>query len=564
MSEFDTDVIVVGSGPVGISLAIDLAWRGINVTVVEQRARGELPSVKCNHVAARTMEFFRRLGIADRIRQAGLPPDYPHDVAFRTTVTGIEFARIPIPSRAERFTTKGGPDCGWPTPELPHRINQIYLEPILVDHAAGLSNLTLINRTTLERYTQDDEGVCAVARDLDSGASRELRAKYLIGCDGARSAVRRSIGATLSGTEVVQRVQSTYFRAPDLIARMKSRPAWMTMSVNPRRNAVTVAIDGKENWLIHNYLLPEEADFDSVDRDWAIRTILGVGADFEYDILSQEDWIGRRLVADRFRDRRVFICGDAAHLWIPFAGYGMNAGIADAMNLSWGLAARLNGWAGDAILDAYERERLPITGQVSHFAMNIALNAISQRRGVPAAIEEISEHGDRVRRQFGQQVYDLNVQQFACGGLNFGYFYDASPFIAYDGTPAPAYSLSEFTPSTVPGCRTPHLWLADGRSLYDVLGPEFSLLRLDRDIDVGPLLAAAARRKLPLRLVDIDADNAAALYQRKLVLSRPDQHVAWRGDALPDDPLALIDLVRGAGTAPPPRRAAVAETISAT
>jgi 2-polyprenyl-6-methoxyphenol hydroxylase-like FAD-dependent oxidoreductase len=540
------DVVISGSGPVGTSLAIDLAWRGVRVAVVEERAQGELPSVKCNHVAARTMEFFRRLGVSQEVRNSGLPPHYPHDVAFRTTVTGIEFARIPIPCRAERFTTKGTPDGWWPTPELPHRINQIYLEPILTRHAASLDNVDVFNRTTLEGYVQDDHGVVATVRDLDTGESRKISAQYLVGCDGARSVVRKAIGAKLSGTEVVQRVQSTYFKAPDLIARMGSRPAWMMMSVNPRRNAVTVAIDGKENWLIHNYLLPEEKDFDDVDRDWAIRTILGVGPDFEYEILSQEDWIGRRLVADKFRDRRVFICGDSAHLWIPFAGYGMNAGIADAMNLSWTLAARINGWGGETILEAYEAERLPITEQVSRHAMDIALGAIGQRRSVPASIEDASEEGDRIRRRFGQQVYDLNVQQFCCGGLNFGYFYDASPVLAYDGDAAPTYSLYDFKQSSVPGCRTPHVWLASGQSLYDALGPEFTLLRLDPQIDVAPLLAAAAQRGMPIVVLDVDAPDAAAIYGRRLVLSRPDQHVAWRGDALPEDPLALVDLVRGA------------------
>lgn len=547
MSKKDSyDVVISGSGPVGISLAIDLAWRGVKVAVIEERFRGEAPSVKCNHVAARTMEFYRRLGLADGIRNAGLPPRYPHDVAFRTTVTGIEFARIPIPCRAERFTTKGTPDAWWPTPELPHRINQIYLEPILTEHAATLENVDVFNRTTLEGYVQDDEGVVATVRDMETGEPREIRAKFLVGCDGARSSVRKAIGAKLSGTEVVQRVQSTYFKAPDLISRMGSRPAWMMMSVNPRRNAVTVAIDGRENWLIHNYLLPEEKDFESVDRDWAIRTILGVGADFEYDILSQEDWIGRRLVADKFRDRRVFICGDSAHLWIPFAGYGMNAGIADAMNLSWTLAACIAGWGGETLLDAYEAERLPITEQVSRHAMDIALGAIGQRRSVPAGIEDPGEEGDRIRRRFGQQIYDLNVQQFCCGGLNFGYFYDASPVIAYDDGTAPAYSLYDFRQSSVPGCRTPHVWLADGRSLQDAMGPEFTLLRLDPELDVAPLLRAAEARGMPLALLDVDAPDAMSVYGRRLVLSRPDQHVAWRGDELPEDALALIDLVRGA------------------
>jgi hypothetical protein len=353
-------------------------------------------------------------------------------------------------------------------------------------------------------------------------------------------------GAPVCGTDVVGRVQSTYFRAPDLLARARHRPAWATFSLNPRRSGNVYAIDGRETFLLHNYLRADETEFDAVDRDWALRTILGVGPDFQYDILSKEDWIGRRLVADKFRDRRVFICGDAAHLWIPMAGYGMNAGIADAMNLSWQLAARLRGWGAEGVLQGYEAERLPITEQVSNFAMNHALALQKEREGVPAGIEDPGPAGQAARDAAGRALYDLNVKQYCCAGLNFGYFYDRSPLIAYDGETAPAYGMDSFTPSTVPGCRTPHLWLDDGRSLYDALGPEFTLLRFDASADASALQEAAKTRGVPLRVLDVQSREAAALYPETFVLSRPDQHVAWRGDRMPDDALALVDRIRGA------------------
>ena len=369
--------LIVGAGPVGLTLAMDLARRGISVLMVETRFRGEPPNVKCNHVSARSMEIFRRLGVATTLRHAGLPEDHANDVSYRTTFTGEELSRIPIPARRERYTATGGPDTWWPTAEPPHRINQIYLEPLLFAHAQAMDGVRILSRTRVDDFTQDDDGVQVTATDLETGETLQLRCDYMIGCDGARSAVRKAIGATLSGTDVVGRVQSTFFRAPDLLARAKHRPAWATFSLNPRRCGNVYAIDGHETFLMHNYLNAGETDFDAVDRDWAIRTILGVGADFKYDIISKEDWVGRRLVADKFRDRRVFICGDAAHLWIPMAGYGMNAGIADAMNLSWLLAGRLNGWATQAALAAYEAERQPITEQVSKFAMNHAIENIS-------------------------------------------------------------------------------------------------------------------------------------------------------------------------------------------
>lgn len=539
-----TRVLIVGGGPVGLTLAMDLASRGIDVVVAEMRHVGEPPSVKCNHVSARSMELYRRLGVAQKLRDAGLPANFPNDGAYRITTTGTELARIPIPCRRDRYTATGGPDTWWPTPEPPHRINQLYMEPVLFEHARQMPRVTLLNRTSVESFTQDENGIRAQAQSLDSGQTLTIAAEYLVGCDGARSFVRKAIGASLSGTPVIQSVQSTYVRAPSLLGLM-GEPAWMTLSLNPRRCGAVVAIDGRETWLIHNHLNRAEETFDSVDRDWSIRNILGVGPDFEYEVLSKEDWVGRRLVADRFRDRRAFICGDAAHLWMPYAGYGMNAGIADAANLSWLLAAVLDGWASPAILDAYEAERLPITEQVSHFAMDMALKVLSQRRSVPAEIELPGPEGDAVRARVGREAYDLNVQQYCCGGLNFGYFYDRSPIILYDGEKAPPYTMGEFTPSTVPGCRTPHLALARGGSLYDALGPGYTLLRTDRTAEVEPLRQTARQAGVPLAIVDIEAGRPQG-YDRKLVLVRADQHIAWRGNALPADVGAMVDVLRGA------------------
>jgi 2-polyprenyl-6-methoxyphenol hydroxylase-like FAD-dependent oxidoreductase len=542
----ESDVLIVGAGPVGLTLAIDLAWRGIGVTVVETRDRAAPPEPKCNHVAARTMEIFRRLGVADKVRNAGLPADYPHDISYRTTFTGQELTRIPIPCRRDRFTMTDGPDCNWPTPEPPHRINQIFLEPILFEHAAAQPNIRILNRTSVEDVMVEDTSASVALRYLDTGTVRRVSCRYLIGCDGARSIVRKAIGAELAGDAIVQRVQSTYIRAPDLIGRQQSERAWGTGVINPRRAGMVYAIDGVERWLVHNYLRPDETDFESVDRDACIRAILGVDADFQYEMLSREDWYGRRLIANKFRDRCAFIAGDAAHIWVPYAGYGMNAGIADAMNLSWLLAAHLNGWASPSILDAYEAERWPITSQVSRFAMSHA-EAESRRRGAaPDDIEDPGAKGELARQQVGRLAYEINVQQYACAGLNFGTYYDRSPIIAYDGAEHPSYTMNSYTPSTVPGCRTPHLWCDGGHSLYDAMGPEFTLLRFDPAVDVAALEAAAHSRGMPLKVLDVGRSASADFDQSRLVLSRPDQHVAWRGNALPADPLALIDHIRGA------------------
>ena len=543
---FNSDVLVVGAGPVGLTLAMDLAQRGVKVLVVEVRKFAEPPNVKCNHVSARSMEHFRRLGVAPTLRNAGLPANYPNDVVFRTSMTGIELTRIPIPCRENRYTETGGPDTDWDTPEPPHRINQIYLEPLLLKHAVAQEGVTLLNRTQVTDFVQDDHGVNVTLLNLDTQEIQVVRVKYVGGCDGGSSFVRKKIGAKLEGTEVIQRVQSTHIRAPQLASMLPGKPAWCYYSVNTRRCGTVFAIDGHETWLVHNHLHPDEPEFDSVDRDQSIRNILGVDSDFKYEIITKEDWVGRRLLSNRFRDGRVFLAGDAAHLWVPYAGYGMNAGIADATNLAWLLSAAVNGWAHPDILNAYEAERHPITEQVSHFVMNHAQKMIKARRAVPHNIEAADAEGEAARHLIGAEAYDLNVQQFCCEGLNFGYFYEKSPIISHEAEAAPAYSMGSFTPSTLPGCRAPHFWLNDGTSLYDLLGNGYSLLRFDQRIDVKELLQKSAAHNIPLNVIDLqNQSQRPAAYQHALVLCRTDQHVVWRGNELPQSIPQFVSFLQG-------------------
>src|SRR6516162_425558 len=467
-----TRVLAVGGGPVGLTLAMDLAWRGIDVIVAERRPPNDPPNVKCGQIGARSMEIFRRLGVADKLRGIGLPATYPNDIVSATSVTGIELSRVLIPGRGARGTpAAAGPDTTWPTPEHTHRCNQKFFEPVLFAHATEQPRIRILHRTEITDLAQSEEGVTASAVDLDGGTRSRIECDYLVGCDGASSFVRKSIGSEFVGAPVLQYAQSFHVRAPQLIRLLPGKPAWLYFSLNPRRCGVTMAIDGRETWNMQNYSSPGETGLSHLDRDWVIRSILGVRPDFEYEVLSHEDWIARRLVASKFRDRRVFICGDAAHVWMPLGGFGMSAGIADAANLAWKLA-----------------------------------------------------------------------------GVNFGYFYDRSPIIAYDGEQAPTYTMGTFTSSTVPGCRVPHVWVEGQCSLYDAMEPDYTLLRLDPTARVAGIVAAAAQRGLPLDVLDVRSREAPQLYRHRLVLVRPDQHVAWRGDAEPADTLDLVDLVRAART----------------
>ena len=538
------DVVVIGAGLVGLVMAIDLAQRGASVCVVEQRGPNDLPPGSCNHVSARTMETYRRLGIVKQVREAGFPADYPHDIAFVTAVTGKEMSRIRIPSRADRYTSKIGPDTDWPTPEPPHRINQRFLNPLLDELARAYSQIEIINEAKFIGYRESQDGVYTTIRHKGGKRDEILFSRYVVGCDGARSSVRRAIDAQLEGVPVVGQNAQMLIRAPDLINLLPNGPAWNFNVTNPRRIGSAMAVDGRELWLVRGLLGPNETP-EGLDRDTFIRNVLGVGEDFKYTIESIDDYTRRRLVADRFRKSRVFIASDAAHIWPPTAGYAMNTGVADGMNLSWMLSAVIAGWAPPALLDAYEAERHPLTTQVSHFVVDFWSEGVRNQMALPPELEADGPAGEAARAALGEALATRNTAQYACKGLNFGYFYDQSPIIAYDGGTAPPFSMDQYTPSTVPGCRAPHLWLDDGRSLYDALGAGYSLLRSDPSVEAGPLVQAASDKQLPLTLVEVTGPDRAQLYPEALVLVRPDGHIAWRGGACPVEPDHLIDVVTG-------------------
>ena len=532
-------VIVIGAGPVGLVAAIDLAQRGVAVIVLERRETPDSTTVRCNHIASRTMETFRRMGFADEVRAAGFRDDFPHDVAVRTRATGPDIGRILIPGRQGRKTGAPGSDVGWPTVEPPHRMNQIFLEPVLHAVAQRTPGLTVVFGANVTAIEQTDGGI-KVQVEMANGDKKQWDGVYLIGCDGGASMARKTIGAKLEGTAVIQHVQSTYIRAPGLTKRMKGGEAWGILNINLERSGTIYTIDNDDRFLVHNYVKPDET-FDTVDRDACLRAILGVGPEFEYEVLRVEDWTGRRLMTDKMAQGRIFLAGDSAHLWVPMAGYGMNAGIADAAGLTWLMAAVIQGWAHPDILRAYEAERWPITDQVSHHAMRTAETMIKNRAAVPHNIEDDTPEGEAARQWYGQQTCELNTPQYACAGLNFGYYYDHSPIICYDDEQAPAYSMANYTPSTVPGCRFAHRVMADGSSIYDHFGKNYTLVRTRDDLG-SSIERTAAEMGIPLTVLDIPLSE---LHPHALYLVRPDQHVAWRSNAEPSDASHLLKQLTG-------------------
>lgn len=542
------EVIIVGAGPVGLTLAMDLASRGVSTVVLEQRSSEDPAHPKCNTTSARTMEILRRLGCSDDYRRCGLPADYPNDVVYSTRVTGgYELGRIRLPSWGDRWSAdRFAFDGGWPSAERPHRASQMYLERVLRKHAGQCDLVDLRFEHEVTALSQDTDGATLTVMDHRTGIASEWRAPFVVGCDGGHSAVRREIGVRMDGGTAAQaNLWAIFMRCPELLARTGDAKAWMHWINGSETRGMACAIDGVDTWLVH-CTVPAGLSHDEYDWRKGLRDMLGFEADFE--LLAAEKWRLTRAVAEKYRVGRVFLAGDAAHSWPPFAGFGMNSGIEDAVGLGWVLAAVLRGWGGEALLDSYEVERKRVGEQVSRAAegMVLAQREIVNHPDHRHNLDLDGPEGDASRDHVGRMLIAVDSQQFNPMGLNFGIHYDRSPVLLHDGVEAPEFSVRNYTPSTVAGCRAPYFVRANGEPLHDALGAGFTLLRSDPTLDVSGFEAAASARAVPFAVLDIGHEpGAAGLYDHALVMVRPDQRIAWRGQCQPEDPASALAIMTG-------------------
>jgi hypothetical protein len=349
------------------------------------------------------------------------------------------------------------------------------------------------------------------------------------------------MGTRLAGREVVTKLCTTYIRSAEIERRWPHKPAWMHRIYNADGESHIVAINGHDLWLHHSFLGPD-ADLEAHDHRPAIRNAFGF--DFDYEVLGQERWTARAMVADSYRDRRVFLCGDAAHIWIPMGGFGMNAGVEDAVNLSWKLWANLSGWAGSALLDSYEAERRSIGQLVAGSAAKI-FETLYQIPVTEPLFEADGDAAVQRRAEIGRSITRHNMSEFDSIGMQLGVSYDTSPVICHDGTEAPPFAIDRYTESSRPGVRAPHFWRANGAALFDELGTGYTLLRIGADApDTAPFAAAFAARRVPLEVLDVSEPEAVTKYEHfPLVLIRPDQHIAWRAHAIPRDADDILNII---------------------
>ena len=538
-----TPVLVVGGGPVGLALAGDLAWRGIECTLVE-KGDGVIAQPRMDMVGIRSMEFCRRWGIVPWVESAGYNRDYPQDCAWVTDLNGHEFGREPFPSpRAER--------CPPQSPQKRERCPQNFFDPVLQRFARASGLATLEYRCELESFEPHGDGMLATVLDGASGERRTIGARYLVGCDGGASRVRQALGIRMVGDPVLTYTTNIVFRCEGLERLHDKAPAYRYIFIGPEGTwATLVAIDGRDQW---RFSLVGDAERRSVGEAEARAAIeRAVGRPFAFEIISMLPWVRRQLVAERYGEGRVFIAGDAAHLTSPTGGFGMNTGILDAVNLSWKLAATLQGWGGRRLLESYAIEQHPVAVRNVGEAGDNLKRMLSPRILKPdPTVFAAGRAGDAARREYGARYTEMMKREWYSIGIHLGYVYEGSPIVMPDGTPRPPDEVQRYVQTARPGSRAPHAWLADGRSTLDLFGRGFVLLRLgDAPPAVDGLVAAAAAVGLPLDVIDLADPAVASLYERRLVLVRPDGQVAWRADEAPHAPSALVDTVRGAAAAP--------------
>jgi 2-polyprenyl-6-methoxyphenol hydroxylase-like FAD-dependent oxidoreductase len=534
----DSEVLIVGAGPTGLTLAIDLGKRGVRCTLIEQKERPAfLP--KMERVNARTMEIYRRMGLAAQIRAAGLRSDCPMDVYIVLAMNEPPLLRLPYPSVAQAQADARASNDG-STPLEPYQlISQYTLEPLLKAVAETIPAVTVRFGCEFLSLRQDDKGVTARVRTSDGG-THDLRARYLVGCDGGTSPVRHALGIKLAGEGNTLALRQALYRCDELFDRLPigNGPAkGRHYHVADDKATQLIMQDSTRHWTLHSIVDTAEEMNTTFERT--------IGVPVKYEMLSCNPWRQNLLLADRYGKDRVFLAGDAVHLVIPTGGLGMNSGVGDAIDLSWKLATALRGWGGPQLLRSYEIERRQVGERNVGASRYATLGRRKWRSLWRPNIRDNTPAGEQTRQVLAAMADIEQRKSNEMIGAELGYRYVDSPVIC--NTPGgPEHLFREYQPTTWPGARLPHVWLDDGTPMQDRLPDGYTILKLGRTkADTDGLERAIRSHGAPVTVLDVPDRIAREIYGYDLILIRPDMHVVWRGQAAPEDAAEVAAIATG-------------------
>lgn len=525
-----TQVLISGAGPVGLFAAVELGLRGVNCVVVEPRPAVTRARPRAKTLNMRTMEHLRRVGLADRLRErAMLATSWSQDISFCTSLLGDELAR---------FTgVLGLTDDEGCSPELGQQLPQYILEELLREVVGELPGCTLMLGAKVEDLEQSSLGVRVRLREA-GGAATEITAEYVLGADGANSAVRQAIGASYVGSRSLAPNLGMVFQTDDLDEVLADRPAVQYWLLNEQTPGLMGPIDLHGTWWLIAFGV--DGTNDAIDPAGIIAG--AVGKPLTATLLSTDPWTARMELVDRSRADRVFLLGDAAHLNPPFGGHGLNTGIGDAVDLGWKVAARLQGWGGDGLLDSYVSERRPLHERV--IAAATANNAVLSADLIRVPADAPAASAKAARAEIRSKIHDAKAAEYFTLDLVLGHRYTNSPVICESEATAAGTDEDRWATTIRSGGRLPHVWLEPGRSTLDCVGPTFTLLQLGA-ADPAALVRAADHVGVPLTVVDLHEYGLDTRLGAELIIVRPDQYVAWHGEAAPADAAALLQRVAG-------------------
>jgi 2-polyprenyl-6-methoxyphenol hydroxylase-like FAD-dependent oxidoreductase len=533
----DTEVLIVGAGPVGLTLAYDLGRRGIRCILIEQKEAPQfLPKMeRCN---ARSMEIYRRLGLADKIRAAGLRSDVPMDVFIILAMNEPPLLSQHYPSVDQARAAIRACSDGTQPLEPYQLISQYTLEPLLKAECEALPSISVRYGCEFLSFEQDADGVNAHVRN--GGATETIRATYMVGCDGGASTVRKQLGIKLLGEGNLLELRQALYRCDELFDKIpigNGPGRGRHYHVADDRSTFLIMQDSTRHWTLHAV----------VERDEDMKTLFErtVATPVRYEMLSCAPWRMNLLLAESYGQGRVFLAGDAVHLVVPTGGLGMNTGVGDAIDLSWKLAATLQGWGGPNLLRSYEVERRQVGERNVGASRYASLGRRKWRAQYRPEIRDDTAAGRAARDNLIRMAKVEQPKSNEMIGAELGYRYVDSPVIC-DIPGGPEHLFREYRPTTWPGARLPHVWLDDGTPIQDRIGDGFTIVRLGRtSADTGGLERALKSYAAPVTVIDIPDAAARDLYQHDIILLRPDMHIVWRGNRMPDDVEGVAAIATG-------------------